>query len=186
MPKYKRAIQLFRIAQDDIVIFYFHFKHILYEVSCYSKPNDLIVISIVNAIPGIYIVCPYRWGFSKASFGYMYSLYVIFCQRQSKFAWNIYVIWNTWLISNIILYTRRYMISLYVYEFKWHIGIKYHVSSNFFRSDFTSKDIKRKANMSRCWFECEIDWNKCKKPYFKSDFVVILYNSEWNTTANHL
>ena len=44
VPKYKRAIQLFRIAQDDIVIFYFHFKHILYEVSCYSKPNDLIVI----------------------------------------------------------------------------------------------------------------------------------------------
>ena len=131
----------------------------------------------------VYIVFPYRWGFSKATFGYMYSLYVIFCQRQNKVDWNIYVIWNKWFIPNTI---RRYMKYLYVYEFKWHIGIKYHVSSNFFRSDFTSKDIKKKANMSRCWFECEIDWNKCKKTYFKSDFVVILYNSEWNTTANHL
>ena len=85
--------------------------------------------------------------FSKANFGYMYSLYVIFCQRQSKFDWNIYVIWNKWLIhivSNIILYTRRYMTSLYVYEFKWHIGINIMFQRTFFEVTLLLKKYRRR------------------------------------------
>ena len=63
----------------------------------------------------VYIVCPYRWGFSKATFGYMYSLYVIFCQIQNKVDWNIYVIWNKWFIPNIILYAQDDTWHIYMY-----------------------------------------------------------------------
>ena len=126
----------------------------------------------------VYIVCPYRWDFSKAIFGYMYSLYVIFCQRQNKFEWNIYVIWNKCLVSNKTIHDIIICIRIQMAYCHW---ISCFIE--LFSKLLYFKEIQKKANMSCCWFECEIGWNKCLKTYFKSDFVVISYNLEWNTTA---